>query len=385
MVENPSARVLAGLSIKVKSNKKLTIVLTILALFVLLIALAASVSMSVLKSKQKRMGTYKGRKVYADGVYVGEFKDGKKDGFGRVLFHNGDTYIGHWSNDTFAGHGIYTVGNRTCDFGFGSCAWSQIIMRWSNNRMECKGWVYSSNVEVYATFKTVANITYEYYGEEYIGIFAESHIEGHSHLKISDKLVYDGDMENNTFNGHGRLENKQDGTVYTGTFRNGTMDGQGVLKYNDGRWYNGSFKNGMKDGYGQFRYKNGNVYIGELRNDQPNGQGVTYFKKGDIHNGTYVDGYKHGQGWYKDSSGRIMIGQYAYESAVGIHSRTLPNGTEEMVHAYQDETSFWFLPLDYVDLFQEANTAVDSTTSGTLHQLRNDTMTENPKYTFPTI
>ena len=46
---------------------------------------------------------------YSDGsVYVGEFKDSKKHGQGKMTYKNGDTYEGLWKNDLPNGYGIYT-------------------------------------------------------------------------------------------------------------------------------------------------------------------------------------------------------------------------------------------------------------------------------------
>jgi len=38
--------------------------------------------------------------------YEGEWKDGKKDGVGRMWWHNGDRYLGDWKNDAKEGYGF---------------------------------------------------------------------------------------------------------------------------------------------------------------------------------------------------------------------------------------------------------------------------------------
>lgn len=51
--------------------------------------------------------------------YVGDFKDGKKDGEGKILFKGGDegvsSYEGAWENDEFHGKGkyVWNDGERT--------------------------------------------------------------------------------------------------------------------------------------------------------------------------------------------------------------------------------------------------------------------------------
>lgn len=42
-----------------------------------------------------------------DGVYEGNFSDGKKDGQGQISWLNGSSYIGEWKNNLFNGKGTY--------------------------------------------------------------------------------------------------------------------------------------------------------------------------------------------------------------------------------------------------------------------------------------
>ena len=39
--------------------------------------------------------------------YVGEYKDGKRNGKGTFTWTNGDKYVGDWKYDNFNGQGIY--------------------------------------------------------------------------------------------------------------------------------------------------------------------------------------------------------------------------------------------------------------------------------------
>ncbi len=62
------------------------------------------------------------------GRYVGEFKDGKRDGKGSYALFDGTTYVGEWKLDKFHGRGkfIYRgdiqdghwfMGSFECDYG----------------------------------------------------------------------------------------------------------------------------------------------------------------------------------------------------------------------------------------------------------------------------
>ena len=41
--------------------------------------------------------------------YEGEFKDGNRDGYGRMKYANGGIYEGEWKNDCEHGHGRYIL------------------------------------------------------------------------------------------------------------------------------------------------------------------------------------------------------------------------------------------------------------------------------------
>merc|ERR1711998_493378 len=49
-------------------------------------------------------------KTYSDGrVYVGQVKDGKAHGFGKMTYANGNVYVGDWKDGKYHGKGTYTV------------------------------------------------------------------------------------------------------------------------------------------------------------------------------------------------------------------------------------------------------------------------------------
>ena len=46
-----------------------------------------------------------GRQAWSSNVYDGQFKYGKKSGYGRCIFKEGHYWIGFWDNDKLNGEG----------------------------------------------------------------------------------------------------------------------------------------------------------------------------------------------------------------------------------------------------------------------------------------
>ncbi|KAH3731763.1 skeleton-binding protein 1 [Pelomyxa schiedti] len=62
---------------------------------------------------QWSQGTIHGKGTLKSGgeIYIGEFKNGKRSGNGRVLYEDGGSYIGEWRNDKYHGHGVRLLVN----------------------------------------------------------------------------------------------------------------------------------------------------------------------------------------------------------------------------------------------------------------------------------
>uniref|UniRef100_A0ABI7Y9E6 MORN repeat-containing protein 4 n=1 Tax=Felis catus TaxID=9685 RepID=A0ABI7Y9E6_FELCA len=61
----------------------------------------------------------KGSFTYSSGEeYRGEWKEGRRHGFGQLMFADGGTYLGHFENGLFNGFGVLTFsdGSRPADF-----------------------------------------------------------------------------------------------------------------------------------------------------------------------------------------------------------------------------------------------------------------------------
>jgi hypothetical protein len=57
----------------------------------------------------------KGSETWAEGIgsYTGEYKAGKRDGFGKAVLRNGKIYEGTFQDGKMHGHGVYQTKTTT--------------------------------------------------------------------------------------------------------------------------------------------------------------------------------------------------------------------------------------------------------------------------------
>ena len=163
--------------------------------------------------------------------FVGEFSEDKVIGFGKLTHNEDDEYIGYW--DDFQAHGIgkYCAKNFLFYEGY-----------WEHDKQHKFG------IE---TWKNKA----KYIGEYYIG-----NKDGYGILDIKDKGIYEGQMRDGNINGVGSFIFK-DKRKYEGEFVNNKMKGFGILTWPDGKVFLGEFREDLEDGFGVF-YGRKKIYIG---------------------------------------------------------------------------------------------------------------------------
>lgn len=162
-------------------------------------------------------------------VYVGDLKDGKKEGYGKMVYENGNIYEGEWKDDKRNGQGkFYTPkGGNTYNGG------------WEDDKKGGYG-----------------TITWDDGTINYQGGFKNGQPDGQGITYDKGKKVYDGEWKNGKKNGKGILNYEtKDGTlIYTGYFVNDAFEGQGTYTFNDidgsTTVLTGSFLNGRLEGQG---------------------------------------------------------------------------------------------------------------------------------------
>ena len=140
--------------------------------------------------------------VEGDYTYIGEWKNGKRDGLGLLYLQNGIKFMGYFSE------------NKA--FGYGHL--------WKID------------------------------GDSYDGYWRNYIADGWGIYKSNNGACYDGQWVNDLQHGFG-IEHFPRGSIYFGDYEFGTKNGIGVLNFGNKAWYEGEFKNGVICGIGSFFLK----------------------------------------------------------------------------------------------------------------------------------
>lgn len=226
---------------------------------------------------------------YEEKRYEGHWKDGNKNGFGKIYFKTGTLlYEGEWKNDERNGKGI-------------SYFFDHI----------------------------------EYEGEWKEGCWCGC---GVLYFLGEINIKYEGEFYKKEFYGQGTLYYENGQVAYTGDWKAGKRNGQGTYFHENGNIeYEGQWKNDNRHGKGVSYYKDGQTkYIGEWSNGQRHGEGTEYLANDEFDGfwefatviptspdhwaifqqikyiGSWLNGKRHGEGteyFTRDDWNRILFPQ----------------------------------------------------------------------------
>lgn len=249
-----------------------------------------------------------GLAVYGDfGVYVGEFKEGLRSGYGRMAYLNeamdcleiADTigdYEGQWKQDRRHGRGKMTYKNGIVYEGqyredrrhhvCGSVQFpsgDKYTGLWVNDLMQGFG-------------------RYEEAGGNVVsGMFVQGVVGKEAALELAEGGKYEGEVRNMKAEGRGRWL-YPNGDLYIGEFTEGIRAGTGKMTYTDGSEYEGEWREGMREGWGLQRTAE-ELYEGGWSKDHRNGRGVLRSLGGEVvFEGWWRDGVREGKGTLCDQS-----------------------------------------------------------------------------------
>lgn len=218
--------------------------------------------------------------LYCKGViqfYDGSFYNGswnkeyKKQGIGSLLMIDGSKYVGQFVNDDIEGKGYYI-----------DTSGRMYIGEFREGKANGQGKITIEKDPGYIYIGSFKNNLFDGYGEEtlpngniYKGQFREGYKESSGILQFSEGSCYEGEFQKSAISGKGVFKWK-DGRVYEGDFLDNKLHGKGKTTWVDGSYYDGEYKNDQFNGYGELVSSDGSIFKGNWQNNCIHGVG--YFK-----------------------------------------------------------------------------------------------------------
>jgi len=196
-------------------------------------------------------------KKYNNGKYIGEFKNGVREGKGIFI----------WNNDSKSERGS------------------------RNGKKDGKGKKHSNE------------------GDRYEGEWKNGVMEGRGIYYFNDGDRYEGDFKNNKSDGKGTYY-WNDGDKYDGEWKDDEREGKGIYYWSNGDRYEGDFKNNKKEGKGVKYWNSGDRYEGEWKNDEREGKGVYYYANGNREMGDYLNDKEIGKHAALQYNGNVSSFKY---------------------------------------------------------------------------
>ncbi len=208
----------------------------------------------------------RGELIEPDGVYNGEFHEGRIHGAGEYVFADTHVYKGEWAEDLFEGQGTYLLPTGTKYEG-----------SWKAGRENGRGTMTHRN------------------GDIYVGEWLSGRKHGQGTYQTPN-FIYEGEWHYDTIAGHGKCR-YVDGTVYVGEWSKGKYHGRGTYTLPNSTQvaYSGEFRNGKRHGEGT--YTSGTLqYSGAWVDDHKHGQGAMKMPCGGVFHGQWASDVQHGNG-----------------------------------------------------------------------------------------
>ncbi|XP_058536272.1 radial spoke head 10 homolog B isoform X1 [Ochotona princeps] len=245
----------------------------------------------------KVRGLYEGEgfAVFQGGcTYHGMFSEGLMHGQGTYIWADGLKYEGDFVKNMPMNHGTYTwpdgsayngevVNGRRSGFGMFRCGtWPvSYVGHWCHGKRHGKGTIY--------------------YNQEgtswYEGDWVYNQRQGWGIRCYASGNIYEGQWDNSTRHGEGRMRWLKSNEEYVGQWERGVQNGFGThtwflkripnSQYPLRNEYVGQFVDGRRHGHGKLYYASGATYEGEWVCDRKHGMGRLTFKNGRVYEGLF--------------------------------------------------------------------------------------------------
>jgi hypothetical protein len=256
-----------------------------------------------------------------EGVYVGDIKDGKKNGWGTFTWPNGNKYVGVWKDDKKHGRGTLTAPDDR-----------KYIGEWKDDKQHGQGTMTWSDgkkyIGEYKNGKKHGHGTYILSGgTKLVGEWKNGALPEHGTTTLPNGDKYVGDLKNGKKHGQGTYA-WPDGSKYVGEWKDNKQHGYGTNTWPDDQKYVGEHRDGKKHGHGTLTLPSGTKLVGEWKNGAMPEHGTTTLPNGDKYVGDLKNGKKHGQGTYAWSDGSKYVGEWKDNKHHGQGTKTWPDGKE---------------------------------------------------------
>lgn len=239
--------------------------------------------------KGRREGS--GRTVLPGEEFVGQFKQGKRQGPGllRKKGASGETIVrADYVDGVMSGFASIKMPEKQYIYSGGVC----------NGKMHGLAEEVTSEAVYIGQFFKSKRYGLGYVrcksGLAYIGSWRDGLRSGFGIEQLSNGEYYEGDFDQDNKNGACKWWNPDAGWLLTGEVEKGVPHGFGHLQWPGGAYYVGFWNRGARDGLGYQKTSDGRVYFGYWSNDKRHGLGyafdpLTEFK------GNFAEGLPHGK------------------------------------------------------------------------------------------
>ncbi len=229
-----------------------------------------------------------------------------KNGYGVFLYSDSSRYEGLWKDGKREGTGKVTISSKDQDQIIGGMFIDDMPhgkILWTVKNKDGSEEKYEGGL---VNWKFHGHGTFVYRnGDTYEGEWKNDKRSGNGTLVKKDGGTYIGEWGNDSPNGKGKYIDKN-GNTYDGNFRNGKRNGIGRQSFIDGTIYIGDFKNGEITGIGNMNFPSNDKYEGEFLRAEYNGKGTYYYSNGQKYIGFWKGGKEHGQGILYDAEDNIV-------------------------------------------------------------------------------
>jgi len=210
--------------------------------------------------------------------YEGEWKNGKRDGFGVLCWGEESKFMGYFEDDKVIGYGKL----------------------WQDN------------------------------GDMYKGYWKNFQAEGYGQYHTKKGANFSGEWLMDRQNGFG-IENWPKGSNFIGEYSEGSKQGIGILSFENRAEYQGEFNEGIISGIGTFYFWDKRKYQGQWKNNKMHGFGIIIWPSGDVFEGEFVEDKKSGFGIFYNKE-KIYI---------GIWNHNKPEGEVAIIINGKVKKQFW--------------------------------------------